>query len=57
MKRLLILISLVSLFQVCCAQEDTTDIPDIPARKLSFNDFMAYYSTNDTSAAVIEFFF
>lgn len=54
MRRLLILISLVSVFQVGFAQNDTTDIP---ARKLSFNDFMAYYSTNDTSAAVIEFFF
>lgn len=54
MRRLLILISLVSLFQVCFSQDDTTNVR---ARKLSFNDFMAYYSTNDTSAAVIEFFF
>ena len=54
MKSLLIFISLGCVLQVGFAQNDTTDIP---ARKLSFNDFMAYYSTNDTSAAVIEFFF
>lgn len=54
MRKLLIFISLISLFQAGLAQNDTTDLP---ARKLSFNDFMAYYSINDTSAAVIEFFF
>ena len=54
MKRLLIFISLGCVLQAGFTQNDTSDIP---ARKLSFNDFMAYYSTNDTSAAVIEFFF
>lgn len=34
-----------------------TDSTEVKARKLSYSDFLAHYSINDTSAAVIEIFF
>jgi len=34
-----------------------TDSTEIKARKLTYSDFLANYSVNDTSAAVIEIFF
>lgn len=54
MKKILFIILFGLLSSSFYAQEDTLNMP---ARKLSFNDFMAYYSINDTSAALIEFFF
>ena len=36
------------------AENDSTKVK---ARKLSYSDFLAHYSINDTSAAVIEIFF
>lgn len=50
---LLFLGCLITLHSFGGTQNDTL----IKARKLSYNDFMAQYSFNDTSATIIEIFF
>lgn len=54
MSKIILLFSCLCLFSVAFSQKDSVEIKP---RKLSFNDFLAYYSINDTSAAVIELFF
>lgn len=50
----------VFILLVCITTISSNAAPDstvTKARKLSYSDFLAHYSINDTSAAVIEIFF
>ena len=55
MYRIVILLFISSLaFNSAASTNDSTDVKP---RKLTYSDFLANYSVNDTSAAVIELFF